>query len=76
MCTTSCGYVTPDGMEFPQHLPSVSTLSSLAVCSQAASNAGPRPLALQLLASPSALKSRRNRLGVGPWRHGGERDEL
>jgi hypothetical protein len=66
MRSTSCGYETPDGMEFPQHLPSVSTLSSLVVCLQAAGNSSPRPLAAKLSTFPNGLEGQRTRLSVHP----------
>jgi hypothetical protein len=66
MRTASCGFVIPDGREFPQHLPFVPTPAPVPVCPQAVSTDSPRHLALQPLTSLSAQEGQRNRLGVGP----------
>lgn len=64
MRSTSCGYENPDGMEFPQHLPFASTLSSLAACSQAASNASARHFIAKLPTFPNGLVGQRTRVSV------------
>jgi hypothetical protein len=56
MRCASCGFEDPDGIEFLQSFPPVSTASPLSARPQAASTYSPRHPAAKLLTSPSVLE--------------------
>jgi hypothetical protein len=66
MHNASCGFENPDGIEFLQPSPLVSTTSPLRARAQAPSSYTRRHLAAKFLTSPSALQGQRQQLTVHP----------
>ncbi|MGH8071677.1 MAG: hypothetical protein ACRERE_41880 [Candidatus Entotheonellia bacterium] len=66
MRSASCGFENPDGMEFLQPCPPVSTASPLPARAPTLSSYTPQHLAVKLLTSPSALEGQRKQVTADP----------
>jgi hypothetical protein len=66
MHNASCGFENPDGIEFLQPSPLVSTTSPLRAPVPTPCTRPPRHLAARIVTSPSALEAERQQVTVHP----------